>query len=176
MSATSPATGPATDSDRPGSDRSGRASSRSEGSVLQVKLQHARWRHFGWAAVCLAGGVFLLLRLGFVGKLIGAALVAGGGVAAWHFLLTFLHEAGTIRLAEQMLLLPRGLCLGKPAEIPLAEVRHAFFLRRAVPWTRTGPVLVIEAGQRAYTYPRDWFASDSDPRRMAAAINRRIGR
>jgi len=27
------------------------------------------------------------------------------------------------------------------------EVEHAFFLRRAVPWTRAGPVLVIEAGR-----------------------------
>jgi hypothetical protein len=36
--------------------------------------------------------------------------------------------------------------------------------------------LVIETSDERFVYPRDWFASDSDQRRVAHALGRRLGR
>ena len=38
------------------------------------------------------------------------------------------------------------------------------------------PVLVVETDERIITYPRDWFRSDSDQRRVSQAIHRKIDR
>ena len=67
--------------------------------------------------------------------------------------------------------LPLGLCKGDPSKFVFGDIKHAFFLRRAVPWLRAGPVLIVEAGSQIFSYPRDWFASDSDQQRVAMAIN-----
>jgi hypothetical protein len=72
--------------------------------------------------------------------------------------------------------LPDGLCVKGARTVPWDGIRHVFFLRRSVPWARTGPILVIETEDRTFSYPRDWFASDSDQRRVAHAIFRRLGR
>jgi len=69
--------------------------------------------------------------------------------------------------------LPRGLCKGEPAAFPLDKVQHAYLLRRAVPWTRAAPVLVIEADGRAFSYPRDWFLTEADQRRIVRELHAR---
>jgi len=33
-------------------------------------------------------------------------------------------------------------------------------------------VLVVEAGERAFVYPRDWFGSESDQRRILDELKR----
>jgi hypothetical protein len=98
------------------------------------------------------------------------------GFATHNFVRTLLREPGVIKVGRDRLVLPSGLCRGTPKEYPFDEVHHAFFLRRAVPWTRAGPVLVVEAGEAVFTYPRDWFASESDQRRVMEGINRHLGR
>ena len=45
--------------------------------------------------------------------------------------------------------------------VALDRVSAAYFLRRSVPWTRAAPVLVIEADDTAYAYPRDWFVNEA---------------
>lgn len=158
--------------------RSGRSAGSRRGageSTFHVTLEHGRWRHLGWVVVGAIAGCLLLWKLGAVGKAIGVLLL---GISALHvvrFVRTLLHPAGRIELGEDSILLPTGLCREGAHVVPYAHVRHAFFLRRAVPWSRTGPILVIETSERVFLYPRDWFSSDSDQRRVAMALNRRLG-
>jgi hypothetical protein len=92
------------------------------------------------------------------------------------FAMTLVNGAGRIVVGDDQVVLPRGLCRGEPVTLALDAVRHAYFLRRAVPWTRAGPLLVVETVDRVFTYPRDWFASDVDQQQVAATLNRRLGR
>ncbi len=151
--------------------RGARAGSEGE---LRVTLEHGRWRHFGWIVAGLLGGGFLVWKLGTVGKGVGVVLLALAALHVYRFTRTLLRPAGTIDVRDEVVVLPQALCHKSAHELGYDKIRHAYFLRRAVPWTRTGPILVIETDDRVFTYPRDWFASDSDQRRVALAINRRI--
>jgi hypothetical protein len=169
VSAASPATGAEADGAR---SRTRRAA---DGPVA-VRLEHGRWRHLGWAVFGAVLGSLLVWKLGVLGKVVGVVLVAFAVRAGYRFARTLLHEAGRIEVGDEAVVLPAGLCRGAAQRFPLAEVRHAFFLRRAAPWTRAAPVLVIEAGDQSFTYPRDWFAAESDQRRIAHAILRHLGK
>lgn len=147
-----------------------------EGSELRVTLEHGRWRHFGWVVAGLLGGSFLVWRLGVVGKVVGVLLLALAVLNIYRFARTLMRGPGVIDVGDDAVVLPQALCHKDSHELAYDKIRHAFFLRRAVPWTRTGPILVIETDDRVFTYPRDWFASDSDQRRVALAINRHLGR
>lgn len=179
MSARQPAPGAAAaerDSNRQArAARAAAARQDSEGE-FQVTLEHGRWRHFGWLAVGGALGVFLVWRLGTVGKGLGIVLLVLGAVNLVRFARTLVRSAGSIAVTEDAVRLPEGLCRGRSHTIEYGGIHHAFFLRRAVPWTRTGPILVIETDRGVFSYPRDWFTSDSDQRRIAHAIHRRLGR
>lgn len=145
-------------------------------STFQVALEDGRSRHLTWIAIGLVGGSLLLYMFGAVGKGIGVILIAVAALHVYRFARTLLHSAGRIELGEQAIVLPEGLCQPTAHTVPYDQVRHAFFLRRAVPWARTGPLLVIETSERTFVYPRDWFSSDSDQRRIALELNRRLGR
>jgi hypothetical protein len=67
-------------------------------------------------------------------------------------------------------ILPRGLHRAKALEMVPSAVTAVYFLRRSVPWNRSAPVLVIELGDRAMAFPRDWFASEADQRRVVHAL------
>lgn len=170
MSARQPAPGAAErDSGRPG------RASRSEGDgEFQIVLEHGRWRHFGWLAIGGALGVFLIWKLGTVGKGLGVVLLLLGAFNLVRFARTLLRSAGAIAVGADGVKLPVGLCSGQTHTIGYGGIRHAFFLRRAVPWTKTGPILIIETERGTFTYPRDWFTSDSDQRRIASAIHRHL--
>jgi hypothetical protein len=167
----------------------------------RVQLESGRWRHFGWGAFCIVAGALLVWKLGTVGKWVGVVLILISGFSVKNFVTTLLRPAGRIEVDAEQVVLPRGLCRGEDT-VPIADVKHAFFLRRAIPWTRAGPVLVIEVirsrfteekrgnpyrhpaetedDQRIYAYPRDWFATgprgDADQKRVAAVLNRRLER
>lgn len=143
---------------------------------VEVSLEHARWRHVGWIAFGVVAGIALMWKLGSVSKAVGVFLLLIAAFNARSFAMTLMNLPGTIRIQGDTVVLPRGLCRGRPTELAFDAITHAFFLRRAVPWTRTGPILVIETADDVFTYPREWFASDSDQRRVATAINRRLGR
>jgi hypothetical protein len=174
VSARQPAPGADRDSGRP-ARRAAAAARHDEGGDFQVALEHGRWRHFGWLAVGGALGVFLVWKLGTVGKGLGVILILLGLVNLFRFARTLIRPAGAIAVTGDGVRLPDGLCSGQVHTVPYGGVRHAFFLRRAVPWTRTGPILVIETERGTFSYPRDWFTSDSDQRRIATAIHRRLG-
>lgn len=152
----------------------GPAPSKSTKSI-EVTLEHARWRHLGWGLFGLVAGLLLVVKLGTVGQGIGALLLLVALRNGYLFVRTLLYPSGTIVVEPEQVVLPLGLCRGKAHTVPMREVKHAFFLRRAVPWTRTAPLLIIEAGGHAHVYPRDWFASESDQYRIMRTIRQHLG-
>jgi hypothetical protein len=142
------------------------------GDRLEIGLEHMRWRHFGWAVFGIIGGAILIWKMGTVAQWLGAGLIGLGIWSTVSFVRTLLLPAGAIVIDGQRVVLPRGVCRGKPFELERAKVAHAYLLRRAVPWTRAAPVLVIEAGESAYVFPRDWFATEADQRNVIHALAR----
>lgn len=143
---------------------------------MAIHLEHGQGRHLAWLGIGLVVGAALLFVLGAVGNVVGAMVILmalSSGVSAAR---TLRNEAGTIRVAADQVELPEGLCRGRSETLPLDEVRHAYMLRRALPFGRSGPLLVVESERGAFVYPRDWFASESDQRRVEMAINRRLRR
>ena len=136
-----------------------------------MPLAHARWHHFGWLVFDLIAGLLLVLNLGMVGRIVGVVLLVLAFRHGIQFVRTLLYPAGTIAVREDQVMLPRGLCRGQPVAFPMEQVRHAFVLRRAVPWTQAAPLLVVEANGRAFSYPRDWFLSETDQQRIIRAIH-----
>jgi hypothetical protein len=120
----------------------------------------------------LVVGTLLIWRLGTVGVWAGVVLLVIGAFRAWELVQTFLHAPGTIVVTDKQVSLPRGLCLPRPVQVAPADVTAVYFLRRSVPWNRSAPVLVVEIGDRAMAFPRDWFASEADQRHVIHALTR----
>ncbi len=156
--------------DKPASSKKRRA----DGAPFEVTLVHARKTNAGWALFGLLFGLLLLWKLAIVGQVVGVIFLVVAALAAKSFIFTVINPPGTIEVADDKLTLPDGLCRGRSSDFTYDQVKHAFFLRRAVPWTRAGPVLVVEAGDLAFTYPRDWFASESEQHRVLHGILRRL--
>lgn len=162
---------------RPGSKgkrKGGKARRQSLDAPFEITLVHSRNTHAGTALISLVLGVLLVWKLAIVGQVVGVVCLVVALVQGRSFLLTLLNPPGTIALGADDLALPAGLCRGKETRFGWSEVKHAFYLRRAVPWTRAGPVLVVEAGDLAFTYPRDWFASEAEQRRVLQGIQLRV--
>lgn len=139
---------------------------------LQVALEHSRSKHLGWAIFGLVAGVALLIKLGTIGQAVGILLIATALYQGYQAVLTFMHPPGTFKVSASEIVMPTGLCRGRDLTLAPSALQHAFLLRRAVPWTMAGPLLVVESGGKSYAFPRDWFASDSDQRRVERALNR----
>jgi hypothetical protein len=140
-----------------------------------IELDGGRWRHLFWAVVGIGVGVVVAVHMGSIGYLIGGLVAVGGVNAAIAFAKTLMHPPGELRLGERELVLPLGLSTGKSATLEADELRNAYVLRRALPWNQSGPLLVLETRRGVFEYPREWFAADGDQRRVAAALNRRLG-
>ncbi len=181
MSLISPATGVQTEESRAGAATSSGGLGAppvvaSSDESLVVPLYHARWRHFAWAAILGGLGILLIGSLGPFGRIAGLALVALAIAPAIEFGRTLAHEAGTIGVNSATVALPPRVCAGTSAEVPFNDVKHAYFLRRMLPWMTTGPLLVVETVRGTFAYPRDWFASEADQRRVVTTINRHLAR
>ena len=81
-----------------------------------------------------------------------------------------MFPAGTFIVAPNLITLPRGAHRPRPIVIDTAQLKAVYFLRRSVPWNRSSPVLIIEVGDTAHVYPRDWFASEADQRHLVGAL------
>ena len=143
-----------------------------KGGNVEVALEVSRQRPIGWTIFGLIFGALLVWKLGTVGKWVGVVLMIIGAYRAWQLVQTFLYPAGTIKVTESEVTLPRGLCLPRPVQVKPSEVTAVYFLRRSVPWNRSAPVLVVELGQKAMAFPRDWFASEADQRHVVHALLR----
>jgi hypothetical protein len=83
--------------------------------------------------------------------------IAVGALLVWQF--------GTVGVWGGYLL----LAIGAYRAFQLVQT-VVYFLRRSVPWNRSAPVLVVELGKRAMAFPRDWFATEADQRRIVHAL------
>jgi len=137
---------------------------------VEIELEVSRNRDIGWAAFGIILGVLLILRLGTVGQWIGVVLIVKGLYHGWQLVQSFIYPPGTIVVRDGEVTLPRGRCLPRPLKVKPSEVTAVYFLRRSVPWNRSAPVLVVEIGQRALAFPRDWFASEADQRHIVHAL------
>jgi hypothetical protein len=116
--------------------------------------------------------MLLIWKLGTVGVWAGIALVVLAFFRAFELYQSYRHPPGTFEITETRVVVPRGLCIGKPIECKPADVTAVYFLRRSVPWNRSAPVLVVEIGKAAFAFPRDWFASEADQRHVVHALLR----
>jgi hypothetical protein len=148
---------------------------RASGGRTEIDLEVSRGRSIAWTIFGLLFGGLLIWKLGTVGVWVGVALVAMGAYHAWNLAQTFLYPAGTIVVSELEVSLPRGLCVPRPVQTTPSEVTAVYFLRRSVPWNHASPVLIIELGPKAMAFPRDWFASEADQRRIIHALLRDKG-
>jgi hypothetical protein len=157
--------------DRARSERAGSRPAR----PTQIELEVSRQRSAGWTIFGLIVGALLIHGLGTVGVWVGIALVAAGAFHAWQLIQTVLHPPGTIVVSEAEVVLPRGVCMPRPVVVAPRDITAIYFLRRSVPWNRAAPVLIIEIGERAMAFPRDWFASEADQRHVIHAVLRAKG-
>lgn len=168
MSVSSRATGAATKANVRSDERDDAATD--AGGRVAVDLAHTRGAHLRWTLIGGVLGVACVIALGTLGKVVGVVLLVTAAWAAFKLSLTYRHPPGTIVIDGDDVALPRGLCQGEPSRVKRGDVTAAYFLRRSVPWTRAAPVLVVEAGGKAYAYPRDWFVSEADQRRVLDAL------
>lgn len=140
------------------------------GGRVTVELAHARGAHLRWTFIGGGLGAACIVMLGTLGQGLGVILLVLAAWATLKLALTYRHPPGTIIVDGDDVTLPRGLCQGAPSKVSRGDVTAAYFLRRSVPWTRAAPVLVVEAGGKAYAYPRDWFAGEADQRRVLDAL------
>ena len=137
---------------------------------ISVELEPSRQRATSWAIFGTAFGLLLVWKLGTVAVWVGFVLIALGLYRAYQLVRSFMLPAGTIEVSSERVSLPVGVHKGKPLVVKPGEVTAVYFLRRSVPGNHAAPVLVVELGQRALLYPRDWFASEADQRRVVHAL------
>lgn len=142
---------------------------------MQIELEVSRQRSIGWTIFGLILGALLIRGLGTVGVWAGFVLVAMGAYHAWQLIQSVLHPPGTIVVSDREVVLPRGLSLPRPVVVAPSDITAIYFLRRSVPWNRAAPVLIVEIGDRAMAFPRDWFASEADQRHVVHAVLRAKG-
>lgn len=139
-------------------------------TAVAVDFEVYRGSWIGWLVIGAVLGVLLLLNLGTIGRWMGVLLLL---YAVWNgvkLAQSLLHKPGTIEVSADRIVVPRGLCRGNPLVLKPADVSAAYFLRNSVPWNRSAPLLIIEAQQEAHSFPRDWFSSEADQRRIISAI------
>lgn len=152
-------------------DKKARPRTRAPGDI-RIELELSRQRSAAWTVLGGVIGVLLIWKLGTVGVWGGFLLVAIAAYHAWLLGQTFLYPPGTFIVTEREVTLPRGLCVPRPVQVERKDVTAAYFLRRSVPWNKAAPVLIIELGDKAMAFPRDWFASESDQRQIVTALLR----
>ena len=115
-------------------------------------------------------GGLCVTQLGTLGQWVGFVLLALAAWAGFQVVQTLRHPPGTIIVNGDRVTLPRGLCRGQPLDLTRTAVSASYLLRKAVAWHQAAPVLVVEADGKVLAYPRDWFASEADQRRVLDAL------
>lgn len=138
--------------------------------TTEIELEASRQRMIAWAIGGTIGGVLMILEFGTVGVWAGFAVLAWGLVRAVQLALTIIYPAGSIKVTSSEVVLPRGVHRPHPLKVMPKDVTAVYFLRRSVPWNKSSPVLVVELGDKAMAYPRDWFASEADQRHVVHAL------
>lgn len=143
---------------------------RATGGGVEISLHHARNHHLRWVVIGLVLGGLCVTQLGTLGQWVGVVLLVLAAWAAFRVIQTLRHPAGTIVVERERVTLPRGLCRGEPLHLGRGAITASYLLRKAVAWHQAAPVLVVEADGKVLAYPRDWFASEADQRRVLDAL------
>lgn len=138
--------------------------------AVEVELEVSRQRWIAWTIGGIVGGALLVMKLGTVGVWAGYVLIALGLYRGYLLAMSFVYPPGKIVVSDKQVSLPRDIHRPKPLVVEPSAVTAVYFLRRSVPWNRSAPVLVIELGDKAMPYPRDWFASEADQRHVVHAL------
>jgi hypothetical protein len=155
--------------ERTGADSDKREAQHGNAIRVEFIVDRARLVSNTFAGLLIGG--FLLWKLGTIGQYAGAALIAMGLWNGYKLFGALRFAPGIIEVNGMSVTLPRGLCTNQPVQVSLSDVQAAYFLRRSVPWNRSAPLLVIESGGVAHSYPRDWFANEADQRRIISALH-----
>jgi hypothetical protein len=150
------------------------ADAAARGRTLEIELEPSRQRAASWAIFGILLGLVFVWQLGTVAVWVGYVLIAIGLYRAFELARSFAKPAGTIVVSDREVVLPRAPHRGGAIQVAPKDVTAAYFLRKNVPWNRASPVLVVELGARALTYPRDWFASEADQRQVIHALRRHL--
>ncbi|HEY4243771.1 MAG TPA: hypothetical protein VGM88_28355 [Kofleriaceae bacterium] len=137
---------------------------------LAIELEVNKQRSIGWVLFGSVLAVLMLWKLGTVAHWAAYGLIL---YVAWHLYLLsqmLMHAPGTIIVTRDSVELPRGLCMSNPKKLTPKDVTAVYFLRRSVPWNKSAPVLVVELGDEAIAFPREWFASEADQRQVLNAL------
>ena len=140
--------------------------------TVEIELEVSRQRWISWTIGGIIGGALLIWKLGTVGVWVGYVLIALGLFRGYQLAMSFLHPPGKFVISEDKVSLPRGVHRPRPLVLEPSAVTAAYFLRRSVPWNRSAPVLVVELGEKAMAFPRDWFSSEADQRHVVHALLR----
>lgn len=185
MSVPSPATGAVTSKrdatgepllpGKPGKSEGGKSATRTDdkravAGTVEIELLHARNHHLRWVVLGVILGGLCVAQLGTLGQWVGVLLLALAAWAAFRVVQTLRHPPGTIVVDGDRVTLPRGLCRGEPLDLTRTAVSASYLLRKSVAWHQAAPVLVVEADGHVLAYPRDWFASEADQRRVLDAL------
>lgn len=147
-----------------------------ETETIEIELAGSRWKHFIWAVIGIGVGLVVAIKMGSIGWVIGGAVALGGVKSLWSFAKTLIHPPGAVVVGDNELVIPDGVSSGASTAVPVTDLKNAYVLRRALPWNQSGPLLVIETRRGVFELRREWFASESDQRSIAAVLNRRLGR
>jgi hypothetical protein len=138
--------------------------------AVEIGLRHARDHHLRWIVIGVVLGGLCVSQLGTLGQGAGVILLALAGWSAFRVIQTLRHPPGTFVIDGDRCSVPRGLCRGEPLALPRQAITATYLLRKAVAWHQAAPVLVVEAEGKVLAYPRDWFASEADQRRLLDAL------
>ena len=141
---------------------------------FQINLRDNKKGHSLWFIGSVALGFFLILKFNTVAQYLGAEFLAIAAYHLYRLIRSFLHKPGRLFLEDASLTLSNGLSHPKESTFSWDTVKHAFLLKRALPWTASGPVLVIETCDKSFLFPHEWFASDNDAKRILVAVHKKL--
>lgn len=142
--------------------------------ALEITLESSVQGTAAWTVFELGFGALLIWALGTVGAWVGVVMIVHGAFRLGELVSLVTGRPGRIVVSDRVVRLPRGRVAARSFEVAPGDVTAAYFLRRSVPWNHAAPVLVVELGRHALTYPRDWFSSEADQRHTIHALLRGI--
>ena len=138
--------------------------------ALDITLESSVQGMAAWTVFELGFGALLIWSLGTVGAWVGVVMIVHGAFRLAELISLLAGSPGRLVVGDRVVRLPRGRTAARSFEVAPADVTAAYFLRRSVPWNHAAPVLVVELGHHALTYPRDWFGSEADQRHAIHAL------
>ena len=127
-----------------------------------------------WVLISIVIGVLCISKLGIVAQWVGVALVLWGAYGGVQCLNALRNKPSRFVLSGDTVRLPTGIANGATVELSMESVNHVYLRRRSTPPFTSSPLLVVETENKAFTYPRDWFANEADQMLVGSVLRKRI--